>query len=156
MGVLEPQCRQDSDNDPNDEAAKKDEQESANGFKHFEGIQMVVYRVNVIGAGNVLLGGLVQDNGNRIVENRFPKDDRVELRVYFVGIENGKNSDGVRRGKCCPDSKGLDKGDAKAIERKLRPQVEDDAEHNGGDEGARKCKCQDAANVPKEVCLYRA
>lgn len=98
--------------------------------------------------------GLEHDDRNSIVEDALAEDNSVQLRVDFVGFENGEDGDGVGRGESCADGERFDKGHRHAFERKECPQPEDHAESPGGDEGARKGEGENAADVAEEICLY--
>lgn len=55
----------------------------------------------------MLCYALKHDNGDSIIEYTLSKDDTVELRVYFVGIEDGENGDGIRRTECRAEDQAL-------------------------------------------------
>lgn len=56
----------------------------------------------------ISLGSLENDNSNSIVENGFSEDDRVELWVDFVRVEDCQDSDRICRRQCCADGHGFD------------------------------------------------
>jgi hypothetical protein len=90
QGILEQKTRADANNQANHQTAKEDEQENTNTLKQTQDSEMTLG-----GALPVLLSSLEQDNGNGVVEDRLSEDDGIELWVDFVGVEDGKDGDGI-------------------------------------------------------------
>jgi hypothetical protein len=143
---LESQGSGDADHDSDEQASKEDAEEDTNSFEQAEYTER-------LGAILVLLCGLEQDNGNGIVQDGLAKDDGVEFRLDFVGVEDGKDGDGVCGGEGSAYRHGLDEVDLEAVQRYSRPQKQYDAQDNGGDEGTGECEGEDGANVAEEVAL---
>lgn len=99
------------------------------------------------------MGRLEQDNGDGIVENGLAKDERVQLGLYLVRVEDGQNGDWVRGRQRGAHRHGLDKVNLEAIERNPGPEEQDEAENEGGDECACKGKGEDGADMAEEVPL---
>jgi hypothetical protein len=81
-----------------------------------------------------------QDDRDSIVKNRLSKNDGVEFWFHLVEIEDREDGHGVRSGKGRADGDGFDKGDIQAVEGDASPQVENEAEHDCGDERAGECE----------------
>ena len=108
--VFESQGGADAHNDSNQKTAEKNCQKDANGFKQRE------YCQAARGARVAIsLCRLEQNDGDGIVQNGLAKDDRIELGLDFVNVEDGKDSDWVRGRKSSTDGKGFDKRYGEAI-----------------------------------------
>jgi hypothetical protein len=68
------------------------------------------------------LSSLEQDNSHSVVENRLSKDEGVELWLYLVSVENGKDGDGVGGGERRADRHGFNEIDLEAIEGDSGPE----------------------------------
>lgn len=92
---LQQQSRSHTDDNANQQTAKEDDQEDADTLEETQ--DAVATSIALV----VLLRRLEDDNGNGVVEDGFAKDDGVQLRVDFVGVENGENCDGIGSGQRC-------------------------------------------------------
>ena len=90
MGVLEYDCSANSYHNTDDHTCEKDEQEEADGFEQAQYCQ-----IPSSSSFFVSLCSFEEHNGNRIVQDRFAKDDGVQLWLDFVEVEDGKNRDRV-------------------------------------------------------------
>ena len=147
-GILEQQTRANADDQANHQTAKEDKQEDTDTLKETQDGQMTLGSTLP-----VLLSSLEENNGNSVIEDRLSEDDGVELWVNFVGVEDGKDCDGIGSGERCADRDGLDKGDVQTLERDAGPDVKDQAQDHGGDESAGESKCENGSNVAEEVPL---
>lgn len=88
----------------------------------------------------VLLGGLKKDDGNGVIQNGLAENDRVQLRVDLVGIENGQYRHRVCCGQRRPHHHGIYKVDVDGIELQSGPEKQYDAENDGRYKCAREGK----------------
>jgi hypothetical protein len=113
---LQQQARSQTEDDTNHQAAKEHQQEDADRFEQAQDCQFSC-RFSCF----VFLCCFEEHDSNRVVENTLAKDDGVQLRVDFVGIENGEDCDRVCCRQCCADGHGLDEGDVQTIDVESRP-----------------------------------
>jgi CRISPR/Cas system-associated protein Cas10 (large subunit of type III CRISPR-Cas system) len=85
---LERQRSHDAYHDTNKETPEEDAKENAKRLKQ-------AHDAKVLSTIFVFLRRLEENNGDCIVEDGLAKDERVELWLDFVGIEDGENSDRV-------------------------------------------------------------
>lgn len=141
-----------------DETAGEDQQEDAKALEELDRGQgsghdcAAIFLIHRHGR-LVALRRLEEDNGDCVVEDRFTKNDRVEVRIDLVGVEDGQDGDGIggRQGRA--DRNCLDKGEVHGLEWQQGPEEENDAKDNGRYEGSEESKSQDRANVSEEVAL---
>ena len=91
MRELEQQTRGQSNNKTNRQTAKEDQQEESNTFKQAEYSQLASLICAL-----VVLRCVEQHNGDGIVQDTLAKDDRIELRVDLICVEDRENRDGIR------------------------------------------------------------
>jgi hypothetical protein len=89
---LQQQARSQTEDDTNHQAAKENQQEDADRFKQAQDCQFSC-RLSCF----VFLCRLEENDRNCVVQDTLAEDDGVELRVDFVGVENGEDGDRV----CC-------------------------------------------------------
>lgn len=89
IGELQNESSTNANHHTNQQTAKEDEQENADTLKEVD------KPVGLLRLGFVLLSSLEDDNGDGIIEDGFAKNDRVQFRVDFVGVEDGQDSDRV-------------------------------------------------------------
>ena len=75
---------------------------------------------------------LEHDDGDCVVEDRFAKDDRVQLWVDVELVKDGEDRDGVGRRQGRAEQEALDDGEREAFEAEERVEVHDHAGEKGG------------------------
>jgi hypothetical protein len=90
QGILEQEGSANTDYQSDNQTTKEDQQKNADAFEQAEEGQWP----GMCGLF-VFLCSLEKNNGNSIIQDGFSEDDCVQLWVDFVGIENGKNGDGI-------------------------------------------------------------
>ena len=93
------------------------------------------------------------DDGDGIIEDRFAKDDRVELRINFVGVEDGENRDGIRGAERRAEDEAFEERQRDGLDLEERPHVDDHADYDRADKGSGEGECEDHAKVAEEVLL---
>lgn len=84
------------------------------------------------------LDALVKDDGDSIVQEGLSKDDRVELGVDLIGVEDGKDRHGVGRREGGTEDKALEKRQLETLEPSEGPEVDEDAEEQSGHRSSRQ------------------
>lgn len=148
MSELEEQRCSNPDSQTNHQTSEEHQQEYADAFE-----QTGYCELASSSAFPVLLSRLEKHDSDSVVEYGLAEDDGVQLRVDSVCVEDGEYSDGIRGGQGCTYGHGFDEGDVGPIDGYTGPQPQHETEHNGGDEGAGECKCEDGADVAEEVPL---
>ena len=148
MSQFEEEAGSQTDGQADDQGAKEDEEEDADGFDDGQTRQLTRRS-----SFPVLLRRLEQHDRDGIVENRLAEYDRVKLRVDFIGVEDGEDGDGVGGGECRADGQCVDEVDVQTFERYSREQPLYHGQYEGGNEGAGEGESQDGAQVAEEVAL---
>lgn len=91
MRELQEQTCAQADQETNEQTAKEDEQKHPDTLKQAQNGELAGG-----GALPVLLRGLEQHDGDRIVQDTLAEDDGVQLWVDFVGIEDCQDGDRIR------------------------------------------------------------
>lgn len=58
---------------------------------------------------------LVHDDRDRVVQDTLPKDDRVQLRVHLVCVEDGENSDGIGSRERRSENEAFEQGEFQSL-----------------------------------------
>jgi hypothetical protein len=84
ISELEHQRYGNANHDADEQTSKEDGKEDAKGFEEANDAK----RLSTV---LVFLGSLEQNDSNSVVEHRLAKDHGIQLRLYFVRVEDGKN-----------------------------------------------------------------
>lgn len=110
MSELEQQTGCNADHDSDCETAKEHQHKYTNRLEQTEYCELASLRTRLI-----LLRSLKQHNSNSIVQDGLAKDNGVQFRVDFVGIEDSKNCYRIRSAQSCANTHGFDKADVQTL-----------------------------------------
>lgn len=77
---------------------------------------------------------LVQNNTDSIVDEALAEDDRVELWIDLVRVEDGQDRNGVGRRQSRTEDQALNQGEFDAFETCERPEVDEDSAKDSGED----------------------
>lgn len=126
MCELQQQTRCQSNDKTNRQAAKEYKQEEPDAFKQAQYSQLA----SLIRA-LIVLCRLKQHDSYCIVQDTLAKDDRVELRIDLVRVEDCEDRDGIGSRECRTNGQGVHECNVNGLERYARPEPDNDCKHNG-------------------------